>query len=107
MELLDSETIRRELLTPEARAADPYIVGIHEPQPSVVSLNGTVASLAITMFIGLVTPAPIDARLQIYDGINGTVRNMAGRKDESCFVCSSEGALARGDGWPLPTRTGR
>lgn len=104
MELLDSEQIRRELLTAEARAADPYIVGAREPQPSVVSLNGTMASLAVTMFIGLVTGAPVGARLQIYDGINGTVRPMTGRRDEGCYVCSATGALARGDSWPLPTK---
>ena len=104
MELLNSEQIRRELLTPEARAGDPYIVGFHEPQPSVVSLNSTMASLAVTMFIGLVTSAPVEARMQIYDGIAGTVRNTSAAQDPHCFVCSGEGALARGDSWPLPTR---
>src|SRR6185436_11924982 len=67
LELLNSETIRRELLTPEARAADPYIVGAHEPQPAVISLNSMMASLAVTMFLGLVTDAPVAARNQIYD----------------------------------------
>lgn len=104
MELLDSEQIRRELLAPAARAADPYIVGNQEPQPSVVSINGTVASLAVTMFIGVVTGAPVEARLQIYDGVNGTLRPMAGKHDADCYVCSHTGALARGDSWPLPTR---
>lgn len=104
MELLDSEQIRRELLTPEARANDHYIIGHREPQPSVVSINGTVASLALTMFIGVVTGAPVEARLQIYDGLNGTLRPMAGRHDADCYVCSPTGALARGDSWPLPTR---
>lgn len=28
---LDSEQIRREMLTPEQRAADPYVQGVHEP----------------------------------------------------------------------------
>jgi molybdopterin-synthase adenylyltransferase len=104
MELLDSEQIRRDMLTPEARAADPYIVGFHEPQPSVVSLNATMASLAVSMFIGTVTSAPIDARLQLYDGIAGTVRPVTARRDEACIVCSTSGALARADAWPLPTR---
>jgi hypothetical protein len=36
----------------ETRAADPYIVGFHDPQPSVISLNSTMASLAVTMFYG-------------------------------------------------------
>jgi molybdopterin-synthase adenylyltransferase len=104
MDLLNSEEIRRELLTPEARKADPYIVGFHEPQPSVISLNGTVASLAVSMFLGMVTGAPFEARLQIYDGINGTIRPTSASRDEACYVCSSRGALGRGDSWPLPTR---
>lgn len=104
MDILDSEQIRRELLTPEARATDPYIVGHQEPQPSVISLNGTMASLAVTMFIGVVTGAPVEARLQIYDGVNGTLRPMTGRHDADCYVCSRTGAFARGDSWPMPTR---
>lgn len=106
LDLLDSETIRRELLTPEARAADPYITGVHEPQPAVISLNSTMASLAVTMFLGLVTDASVAARYQIYDGMNGTVKNFTGAIDPTCYVCSSTGALARGDSWPLPTRKG-
>lgn len=104
MDLLDSETIRREMLTPEARAADQYIQGDHEPQPAVISLNGTMASLAISMFLGVVTDAPIGARNQIYDGVNGTVRNFTGTIDPRCFTCSDAGALTRGDSWALPTR---
>lgn len=101
---LNGEQIRREMLTPEARAGDPYIIGFHEPQPSVISLNATVASLAVTMFIGVVTEAPIDPRVQFYDGLRGTLRPAAAERDEHCLICSPSGALARGDSWPLPTR---
>lgn len=104
MELLDSEQIRRELLTPEERKADPYIIGASEPQPSVISINSTMASLAVTMLIGLVTGAPVAARIQFYDGINGTVRPMSARRESECYTCSASGALARADGWALPTR---
>lgn len=104
LELLDSETIRREMLTPEARAADRYIQGHHEPQPAVISLNGTMASLAITMFLGVVTDAPVRARSQLYDGVNGSLKNFTGLTDPQCFTCSAGGALAKGDSWALPTR---
>ena len=104
LELLDSETIRREMLTPELRAADPYIDGAHEPQPSVISLNSTVSSLAVSMFLGAVTEAPLDATFLRYDGIKGVVKPMAGTIDPDCYVCSRSNALARGDQWPLPTR---
>lgn len=102
---LDGEQIRRELLTPEQRAADPYVVGGHVPQPAVISINSTMASLAITMFLGAVTPIPAAARFQYYDGLRGTVRPMAAAVRETCIVCSADGALARGSSWPLPVRS--
>jgi molybdopterin/thiamine biosynthesis adenylyltransferase len=104
LELLDSEQIRREMMTSEQRAADPYIDGAHEPQPSVISLNGTISSLAVTMFIGLVTEAPIEASYLRYEGIKGLVRPTTGTTDASCYVCSASNSLARASTWPLPTR---
>jgi molybdopterin-synthase adenylyltransferase len=104
---LDSEQVRRELLFPEQRAVDPYITGHHEPQPAVISLNSTVSALAVTMALGAVTAAPFGARFQVYDGINGTVRNLARAADPTCFVCSSSGALAQGDASALPIRSER
>lgn len=101
---LDSEQIRREMLTPEQRAADPYIQGAREPQPAVISINSTMASLAVTMFLGAVTPAPAGARFQYYDGVHGTVRPASATQIAGCIVCSSSGALARGTSWPLPVR---
>jgi len=101
---LDGEQIRREMMTPEQRAADPYVQGVHEPQPAVISLNATMASLAITMFLGAVTPVPAQARFQLYDGVRGTVRPTVARANPTCIVCSSEGALAKGTSWPLPVR---
>jgi molybdopterin-synthase adenylyltransferase len=107
LELLNSETIRREMLTPEQRAADRYIEGAREPQPSVISLNATMSSLAVTMFLGLVTAAPLEATFLRYDGIKGLVRPMAGATDPECYVCSASNGFARADEWPLPTRSGQ
>ncbi|RWM40530.1 ThiF family adenylyltransferase [Mesorhizobium sp.] len=101
---LDGEQIRREMLTPEQRAADPYVQGIHEPQPAVISLNSTVASLAATMFLSALTPVPSAARLQFYDGLKGTVRPAIASRVSSCVVCSPIGALGKGPLWPLPVR---
>ncbi len=103
---LDGEQIRRELLTPAQRAADPYVIGGHVPQPAVISINSTMASLAMTMFLGVVTAIPAAARFQYYDGLRGTVRPMAASVRETCIVCSADGALARGSSWPLPVRSG-
>jgi molybdopterin/thiamine biosynthesis adenylyltransferase len=101
---LDSEQIRREMITPDQRAADPYVQGVHEPQPAVISLNSTMASLAVTMFLGAVTPVPAQARFQLYDGVRGTVRPTVARASPECIVCSTHGALAKGTSWPLPVR---
>ena len=104
MDWLDSEKIRVEMMTPEARAADPYVTGVGVPQPAVISLNGVVSSLAVTMLIGVVTDAPFDARLQIYDAKAGTVRPAVAEVDPNCLICSFHGALARGQSMSLPTR---
>lgn len=101
---LDGEMIRREMLTPEQRVADPYVQGVHEPQPAVVSINSAMASLAVTMFLGAVTPVPASARFQYYDGIRGTVRLMSAAKAEDCIVCSQRGAQSKGISWCMPLR---
>jgi len=102
--LLDSNAIRRELMLPPERVADPYFVGASQPQPAVISLNSTVASLAVTMFLSVATGIPGRARHQIYDAISGAVRPVSNAPDDGCITCSMRGALGRGDDWPLPTR---
>lgn len=101
---LDGEQIRRELMTQAQRAADPYVHGAHEPQPAVISLNSTMASLAVTMFLSAVTPIPGRSRFLLYDGIRGSVRPTHANRVEGCIVCSAAGALSRGRSWPLPVR---
>jgi hypothetical protein len=100
--VIDPEAVRRELQSAVQRAADPYITGYNEPQPAVISLNSTMASLAVTMFMTAFTPVPGDARLQYYNGITGTVRAASLRADPSCVVCSRSGALGLGNQWSLP-----
>lgn len=102
--ILNSEEIRRDLLSDFERKADPYIHGAHEPQPAVISLNSTVASLAVTMFLSAVAGIPSKARFQLYNAISGNLRGVVNPPNPVCVVCSSNGALARGDEWPLPTR---
>lgn len=104
---LDGEAIRREMLTPEQRAADPYVHGVREPQPAVLSINSTVSSLAMTMLLGAVTPVPIRPRYQVYDGVRGRVKEMAVAVQPKCVACSSVGALAKGPTWNLPVRPTR
>jgi len=102
--LLDAEQVRRDLLTDFERQADPYIPGHHEPAPATISLNSTVASLAITMFLNSSLGIPGNPRFLLYNGISGVIRPAFCESHPSCIVCSKSGALARGDEWPLPAR---
>jgi len=102
--LLDSNEVRRDMMTPFERQADPYISGAREPAPAVMSLNGTVASLAVTMLLAFVAGVPSDARHVLYDARRSALRNIRAERDPRCFVCSPFGALARGEAWPLLTR---
>lgn len=103
-DLLDPEEVRRDLLSDEARARDPYIVGAVEPQPAVISLNGTVASLGVTMMLSAVVGLPVPARHQLVLFNRGVVRAAATDPLPECVVCSLKGALARGDTWPMAGR---
>ena len=102
--LLNPEAVRVDLLTEFERNADPYVVGTHEPAPAVISLNSTVASMAVTMFLSAVTGIPSSARLLNYNAMTGSCRPAAVERHPTCIVCSSRGALARGPEWNLPAR---
>jgi len=103
-ELLDPEEVRRDLLSQEARARDPYIVGAVVPQPSVISLNSTVASLAVTMMLSAVAGLPVATRHQLVIFNKGVVRSAAADPSPQCVICSLGGVLARGDTWPMAGR---
>ncbi len=102
--LLDPEAVRVDLLTEFERSADPYVMGAHEPAPSVISLNSTVASMAVSMFLSAALGVPGTARLINYNGITGTARSAAISRHPTCIVCSPEGAFARAHEWPVPGR---
>lgn len=101
---LDSEQVRREMMTPEERSKDRYIVGEQVPQPAVISLNSQVSSAAVTMFLSAVTGMPARARMLTFDAMRGTVRPVSADPRPHCIVCSHEGALGQGARWSLPTR---
>lgn len=101
---IDPQRVRIEMQDAVTRARDPYVVGEAVIQPAVISLNSTVSSLAVTMFLSIVAGIPAEPRWLHYDALRGTVRPMAANPMEGCLVCSSDGARARGDSWELPTR---
>jgi molybdopterin/thiamine biosynthesis adenylyltransferase len=92
-----SQRIREELMTPAQRAADPYFIGDSVKQPAVVSINSTVVSLAVTMFLSAFVGLPSKARWLSYDGIAGTTRPLATSSDPGCAVCGPKGVVALGD----------
>jgi molybdopterin/thiamine biosynthesis adenylyltransferase len=103
-DLLDPNQVRRDMMTPLERRTDPYIVGAAEPAPAVMSLNGTVASLAVTMLLSVTTKFPGDARHLLYNAIASSLRTVAGRPRPDCFICSRAGVLGRGDSTPIMAR---
>ena len=63
MDLLDRQAVRRDLSSPERREEEDKMYGVNrdalgETGPSVVSLNGTLVSLAVTEFMVFVTGVP-------------------------------------------------
>jgi hypothetical protein len=101
---LNPEAVRVDLLTDFERKSDPYIIGFHEPAPAVISLNSTVAAMSVTMFLSAAVEMPSVARLINYNGIQGTARSAIISPHPNCVACSGNGALARGNEWPLPAR---
>jgi molybdopterin/thiamine biosynthesis adenylyltransferase len=102
--LLDPEEVRRDMMTAEERRRDSYILGDHEPAPAVISINSTVTSLAITMFLAMTVGIPSESRHVLYNARLPSLKSVAYARDPECYICSSRGAVARGDTQPLFTR---
>jgi molybdopterin/thiamine biosynthesis adenylyltransferase len=102
--LLDAAEVRRDMMSEFERRQDPYIVGAREPAPAVISLNGTVVSLAVTMFLSIVTGLPSRGRYLLYDARQSTLRAVRSNRQENCYICSKAGALAKGNSIDLYAR---
>lgn len=99
---INAGTIRQELMSPDARAADPYFQGEGVHQPAVISINGTVASMAVTMMLGAFTDMPVEVRHQSYDALAGTVRKFEFASQHACGICGTNGLVALGDSHRSP-----
>lgn len=102
--LIDSEQVRRDLMSEDERKLDPYIAGGGEPAPAVISINGTLTSLAITMFMGMTVGLATEGRYLLYNARTPSLRTVVGSQTPNCYICSAEGVLARGDSQLLYTR---
>ena len=102
---LNAELVRQELMTEVQRAADPYVLGAEGVvQPSVISLNGTVASLSVTMFLASVAGVPSKSRYLYYDGNRGRVSTLGANAEAGCPFCGGDAPIGWGDAYPLPAR---
>jgi molybdopterin/thiamine biosynthesis adenylyltransferase len=92
LHLLDQEEMTRDSLAPDQRAAHDATYGVDSqtrdrPGPSVVSVNGVVASLAVTSFIEFVTGIRVPAQHLIYLGHERLLRRSVDEPDPDCFYC--------------------
>ena len=84
----------QELESPEEREfrrAHGYVAGADVPEPAVISLNGTIASLAVTEFIALVTGFRASRCYRVYDMLGQRIDERRGHRDPRCVACASEG----------------
>lgn len=77
----DQEKIYREALG--------YGLGEKILDPSVISLNGIIAGLAVTEFLMLVTGLREPNRRVTYKGMRGVFRESIDKKRNDCVVCNS------------------
>lgn len=97
---LDQHAIARARMSEEQRAADDQIYGVDraalaEGGPSVVSINGLVASLAVTEFMCWRTGLREPAGFLTYRGDLGTVTRRGEAERPPCLHCSQWGAAGR------------
>ena len=93
LHVLDPNRIRAELDTPEQQADKKSIYGVDrenlgESGPSVVSVNGVVASLAVTEFMVAATGLRASFTKLEYLGHRGVVLQSHDRGDPQCYFCS-------------------
>ena len=98
---LDLAEAQADLISPEAKRDRDAIYGVprkllHEAGPSVVSINGVVASLAVTEFMLLVTGAINKPRKPLtYRAHKGLVTIKTDEPTQDCYYC--KGLWGKGD----------
>lgn len=89
---LDQHALARARMSPEQRAADDAIYGVErsalgQAGPSVVSVNGAVASLAVTEFFVWLTGMREPRGYISYRGDRATVGSRADPQRDYCHYC--------------------
>ena len=103
--IINGRRVMWDLQSARQRRRDPYfqeIAGIK--QPAVISLNGTVASQAITMFLSAVAGVPVSARSIRFRIMRGDARVIDDTPRLGCVNCSPAYFFGKGDHQDLPGR---
>jgi molybdopterin/thiamine biosynthesis adenylyltransferase len=92
LELLDQEEMNLDLMTPGQRAEHDRIYGIDRSNlltfgPMVVSVNGVVASLAVTEFLAFVTGFRSVFPILSYRGDLGRISRSIDQPQPDCYYC--------------------
>ena len=105
--LISAERVRLECMPDHERqmlGAEGYVMGLDDPAPSVISLNTTIASMAVTAAISLfanLTGGEAQTSLR-YDAKSGETFVVATEHDPSCEICGHrDGIVALGDSQPV------
>ena len=104
LEFIDHEQLNYEISRYNGNIHFPYIQGDNENAPSVISLNGVLASLAVTDFIYLVTGCfnvPKERTYRVFDGVKGIVKKINMMPTRDCNLCTEIRAL--GDSIDFPS----
>lgn len=105
--VLDADRIRAEKASPEERAAHAgYFTNLDVPDPAVITLNSTIASLAVTIGCDMFVPTmrPVDTLDSYrYNAVKGIVTNVAKARQPTCGMCGAEGRAAMGESLALPS----
>lgn len=93
MELIDADAARIDLESPVSRGDRAAAYGVHESLldeagPSVVSINGVVASLAVTEYAIATTGLRQPCRHLTYRGDLGVVTKNTASSHSDCYFCN-------------------
>jgi len=89
---LDQEEIRLYNESTEQKKDRKSIYGIDKSKlndsgPSVISINGVIASLAVTDFMLYITGIRLPTKYTVYDGKTGMVRPNTTKPEPGCYFC--------------------
>lgn len=108
MSVLDTGLVREDFLSPAERAMEAqrgYLRGAAVEAPSVISLNGVVASLAAVEILNeLLGLFPVQYARVLYRAEARSLRTATVDSRADCYVCGEYGVTGLGSSRPFPRR---